>query len=120
MFKTEEGKLFNVFLEYKAQLKSYSKRMFDPFNRGERILYRDTSGQEFSTTVGQLNFFRWVLKNGIVEHCMKCIEDVDNDMLMSMKSRKASSSPSDKRRELSKAAVKKCINMSTRIVISFD
>lgn len=120
MFTTSEGKLFNVFLEYKAQLKSYSKRMFDPFNRGERIMFKDKRGNEFSTTVGQLNFFRWVLKHDIVSHCMQCIDDVESDMLASTRMRKASSSPNDKRRELSKAAIKKCMNISTKVTIKFD
>ena len=66
MFTTSSGRLFNVFMEYKSQLKSYSKRMFDPFNRGDRIVITDLDDNEISTTCGQLNFFRWVIKNDIV------------------------------------------------------
>ena len=57
--KDNNLKKFNVFIEYKSQLKSYSKKQFDPFCRRERISFYDTDNKEIITTVGQLNFFRW-------------------------------------------------------------
>jgi hypothetical protein len=119
MFTTSSGKLFNVFMEYKSQLKSYSKRMFDPFKRGDRILCKDRAGVEFSTTCGQLNFFRWVIKNNLIEECMKRIDEVEEDMVLSMKQRKTNSKLDEKRKELSRAAIKSCQNIKTRVTITF-
>lgn len=113
-FKTDEGRVFNVFLEYKAQLKSFSKRFFDPFCRGERLEHRG-----IQTTIGQLNFFRWSIKNGIVAHCIERASDIEDDMMESMKCRRLSD-PKEKRKELSKAAIKQCISTSTRVRIRFE
>ena len=119
MFTTSSGRLFNVFMEYKSQLKSYSKRMFDPFNRGDRIVFNDRDGGEISTTCGQLNFFRWVIKNDIVNECLRNIKEVEEDMTQSMKQRKTTAKPDEKRKELSKAAIKSCQNIKTRVTITF-
>jgi hypothetical protein len=120
MFTTSSGRLFNVFMEYKSQLKSYSKRMFDPFNRGDRITITDLNDNEISTTCGQLNFFRWVIKNDIVNECLRNIKEVEEDMTQSMKQRKTTAKPDEKRKELSKAAIKSCQNIQTHVTITFS
>ena len=57
------GKMFTVHVAYKSSLDGYSKKLFDPFCRTERIQF-----QGLTTTVAQLNFIRWVLTNGIIEY----------------------------------------------------
>lgn len=118
VYTTEDGRMFNVFMEYKAQLKSYGKKWFDPFCRGGRFDYEDCDGIMFSTTVGQLNFFRWALKNEIIKYCIQNLDVIEEDMANTMKNRK--NSVFQKRRELSKAVIKKCVNISTKITIHFD
>jgi hypothetical protein len=54
---------FPVHVEYKSSLNGYSKKLFDPFCRTERIQFK-----EFTTTVGQLNFIKWCIVNGIIQH----------------------------------------------------
>lgn len=61
-YKTREGKTFIVHVAYKSSLGGYSKKLFDPFCRTERI---DFMG--ISTTVAQLNFIRWCITNGIID-----------------------------------------------------
>ena len=56
------GKIFTVHVAYKSSLNGYSKKLFDPFCRTERIEF-----QGLTTTCGQLNFIRWVLSNGIID-----------------------------------------------------
>ncbi|ABT15037.1 hypothetical protein NY2A_B638R [Paramecium bursaria Chlorella virus NY2A] len=119
IYTTNDDRMFNVFMEYKAQLKSYSKKWFDPFCRGARLIYKDCDGKDFSTTIGQLNFFRWALKNDIIKYCMDNIKQIEEDMMNSTKERKRSDQ-GDKRRELSKAAIKRCTNINTRVTIRFD
>lgn len=54
---------FPVHVEYKSSLNGYSKKLFDPFCRTDRI---DFKGH--STTVGQLNFIKWCIVNGVIRH----------------------------------------------------
>jgi len=118
-FVTEEGKHFNIYLEYKSSLKSYSKRFFDPFCRGNRVEFEDQNGKKFMTTVGQLNFFRWVIKNNIIGECKKLLRHVEDDMAEAVRKRKVTDC-AESRRELNKARIKQCIATQTRVLISFS
>lgn len=73
-------RIFNVYLEYKSQLKSFSKNMFDPFKRGARITFEDIHGHPFETTVGQLNFFRWALKYDVIGYALEHAREIEQDM----------------------------------------
>jgi len=64
--ENNQKKNFIVYLDYKSQLKAYSKKNFDPFCRRERISFIDHDNNELITTVGQLNFFRWSIENNIL------------------------------------------------------
>jgi hypothetical protein len=74
---------FMVHLRYKAQLKAYSKKQFDPFCRRERIyLFLDHDGKKSNstpveTTVGQLNFFRWAIENNVIEYIENNLDDIN-------------------------------------------
>lgn len=65
--------------EYKNQLKSYTKRHFDPFKRYKKIdfHYDDVL---ILTTVGQLNFLTWAIKNKVIEY----IENNFNEITVAM------------------------------------
>jgi hypothetical protein len=62
------GQEFLVYTNYKSQLKAYSKKLFDPFCRRERIMFQITDSPPFMTTVGKLNFFRWALEKGVLNY----------------------------------------------------
>jgi hypothetical protein len=69
--KQDDDDDFNVHISYKAQLKSYKKRFFDPFRRGTKFNYqydKDDTTKKTLTTLGQLNFFRWVFVNKIIDY----------------------------------------------------
>jgi hypothetical protein len=59
------GKPFTVHVAYKSSLDGYSKKLFDPFCRTERIKFR-VMDQDIITTVAQLNFIRWCITNDII------------------------------------------------------
>jgi len=61
-FTAPNGKVFTVHVAYKSSLDGYSKKLFDPFCRTERIEF-----QGLVTTCAQLNFLRWAISNGIVK-----------------------------------------------------
>jgi hypothetical protein len=70
------GQEFIVYLNYKSQLKAYSKKMFDPFCRRERILFQCGNFEPFETTVGQLNFFKWAFEKDILSYIRLHLTDI--------------------------------------------
>lgn len=97
-YNLPDGRLFNLNLDYKAQLRGHSKKRFDPFCRlgdkndsgrlGRFFIDFETKTPEFLsektpeeleeyrsrktgvvTNVGQMNFFRWAINNKVVEYC---------------------------------------------------
>lgn len=76
---------FNVYLSYRNQLKAYQKEKFDPFRRNEHIVFFYDINKSVETTHGQLNFFRWVLQNDILEYIEEHMEDIEKDMLATQK-----------------------------------
>ena len=60
---------FSINISYKAQLKSFKKRYFDPFRRKKKfIFYIEKHNLNILTTLGQLNFFRWALSFDIIKY----------------------------------------------------
>jgi hypothetical protein len=117
------SKTFNMFLEYKSQLKAYSKRFFDPFCRRERLDFTDADGRTFNTTVGQLNFFRWALQHGVVDYGTRNNRHIEDDMLQSIRHRLGAGggvAAKPKRRELSKAAIKGCTKTHVKVTVRFS
>jgi|LakMenEpi03Aug12_release.lakeMendotaPanAssembly.Ray.scaffolds.fasta_scaffold422067_2 hypothetical protein len=76
---------FNVYLSYRSQLKAYSKQQFDPFRRRDRIKFFYEKDKWIETTIGQLNFFRWIVQNDILEYITLNIERIETDMIQSQK-----------------------------------
>jgi len=72
---------FNVYTNYRSQLKAFKKVQFDPFRRRDRILFRYAPDKLLNTTVGQLNFFRWALDHGILDSIESTLALVESDML---------------------------------------
>lgn len=76
---------FNVYASYRAQLKAYSKQQFDPFRRRDRIDFYYDRHQYVETTIGQLNFFRWMLQNNLTDYIDENFEAVETEMLRSQR-----------------------------------
>lgn len=73
---------FYLYLEYRAQLKSYSKIHFDCFRRHERISFviDNTPLRVIETTVGQLNFFRWAMQNNVLDYIRQHLAEIEEHM----------------------------------------
>jgi hypothetical protein len=68
-YTTTDGKLFTVHCAYKSSLDGYSKKLFDPFCRSAKFAYTiPGTSQEIHTTLAQLNFIKWCIKNNIIEY----------------------------------------------------
>lgn len=122
---------FNIYLDYKNQLKAYSKKYFDPFCRRDRILInikdltwkitnsnkqKANTDYELITTVGQLNFFKWFIENNVLKYAIENIEHIDKDMMETLNKSKKES----KRKELSKSASKSMFTYDSKIVVDFS
>lgn len=72
----------NVYLEYRAQLRAFSKHAFDPFRRHNRISFIVDSSplRTIDTTVGQMNFFRWAIQNRVVDYVLKHLTVIEDSM----------------------------------------
>lgn len=125
---------FDIYQNYKLQLRSYSKKQFDPFCRKNKILFYYNDKEFLETSCGQLCFFRWCIQNGILEYVEKHISDIENDMKVSIKqpkekvnspvkSKESDNSENDsprKRQTLSVSASRTVSKRKVTYTISFD
>lgn len=124
---------FNVYLDYKSQLKAYNKKQFDPFCRHERTKIQ-CGTEEIETTIGQANFFRWVLQNQILDYAVEHAEEIEADM--SSASRHATTHDVDadatipetshesgrrkRRGEINRSATRRMTKTTGKVVLSFS
>ena len=105
------GKYVIVYPSYKSHLKAYSKKMFDPFCRCKRIKF-----SEMETTVGQLNFFEWIITDGILEYIFLNKDKIHKDMELRLESQETSR----KRHELSSSASNLLSKHHVELKFSFE
>lgn len=112
-FVSSSNKYVIVYLAYKSHLKAYSKRMFDPFCRSKRIHFKG-----LETTVGQLNFFEWIISDNILDFLEKNRDIVHQDMETRIQESKDSTK--QKRSELSLSATNSITKHDHPVKVSFD
>ena len=83
-----DSRVIHVHESYKAQLKAYSKRQFDPFCRRDRIHFYYTPTEKLETTVGQLNFFRWAIENNVVKYVASNLKEIEAAMRVYVKAQR--------------------------------
>jgi len=111
IYNLKNGKSFNMYIDYKCQLRGYSKKCLDPFCRRQRLfldfetktpVYLDDDNvAEYKkrtdgvvTTIGQLNFFRWAINNEVIDFCFNNKESIDREMEENDKNKKKKKMPS--------------------------
>ena len=80
----DTDKVIFVWQAYNAALSGYGKALFDPFARGSKIGHTVTvtNGKEnIVTTLCQLNYFRWAIKNGVIDYVKRHVDEIYDDML---------------------------------------
>lgn len=66
---TTDPNIINIYENYKLQTKIHTKEYFDPFKRQKRIEYTFSKNHyKTITTIAQLNFFKWIIENGIIKY----------------------------------------------------
>lgn len=76
---------FNVYISYKAQLKTFHKKIFDPFRRNKKFYYSCVIKNniiKLETTIGQLQFFKWLFDNNIVHYVKENYESISKSMVI--------------------------------------
>jgi hypothetical protein len=114
-YMTQNGRHVIVYLAYKAHLKAYSKKMFDPFCRWKRIQFMG-----MNTTVGQLNFFEWAIQDEVMNYLDEHYEEVQKDMDDCSTTIAPKDGERRKRHELSRSATKSVCLHSVTVKVSFD
>lgn len=116
-FTTSKNMYVIVYLSYKSHLKAYSKKMFDPFCRCKRIKFKG-----LDTTVGQLNFFEWVLSDEIIQYLETNRDAVHADMEARLQELKdnVEKDTRRKRHELSNSATNSLSRHDVTVKVSFD
>ena len=114
-YLTKSGRDVNIYLRYKANLRAYSKRMFDPFCRWKKIKFMG-----MDTTVGQLNFFNWVIEDEVLDYLETHLEAVQTDMDSCSTVIRPAEEGRRKRHELSRSATKSVCHAVLPVVVKFD
>uniref|UniRef100_A0A6C0BWD9 Uncharacterized protein n=1 Tax=viral metagenome TaxID=1070528 RepID=A0A6C0BWD9_9ZZZZ len=116
-----------VYNDYKLNLRSYSKKRFDPFCRWDRISIPYKDNTSIQTTIGQLNFFKWAIDNAVIEYIEQNYKNIERDM----NERNSTAKKNDKevnldnktrkkREELSQLATRSIKKENIEIVVSFN
>lgn len=114
----------DVYQDYKLQLKSFSKKHFDPFCRKNKIIFYYTDTEYIETSCGQLCFFRWCFENNILEYVKTNLNEIEQDMKNTLKEKKSNyamdmESPT-KRQPISISAARSVSKKKLQYTVKFD
>ena len=122
--KTNNVYINNTLLyeQYRLELKSYSKKYFDPFNRtgqdSEQIVYK---GQLIS--IAQLNFFRFLIENDLLVFIENNYDHIYQEMKNVNKERRNNRTFLPKNVKspayINSVPTKSCTKINSRIVVDF-
>lgn len=114
-----DNKHIDVYQHYKLQLKSFSKNIFDPFCRKNKIIFYYNENEFIETSCGQLCFFRWCFENDILLYVNEHLNVIEQDMKNSLKRNKKDKA-THKRKPLSINASRTISKHHDKTVITFD
>lgn len=114
-YMTTTNRDVNIYLRYKANLRAYSKKMFDPFCRHKKIQYLG-----MNTTVGQLNFFNWILEDEVLDYLEANYDAVQADMDECSTTIQPTDGGRRKRHELSRSATKSVCHAAFPVSVKFE
>jgi hypothetical protein len=116
------GRFIDVYQDYKLQLKSYGKSVFDPFNRKNKLVFYYTDEDFIETSCGQLCFFRWCIQTNILSYVKDNFVTIEQDMKTSLKDKKNSikKDEANKRKPLSISAARSISKHDYTVKVTFD
>lgn len=125
----ETNETFNIHISYKAQLRSYKKKYFDPFRRRKKkfnfsYIDQDMLKNKFHTTIGQLNFFKWAFTNNLIDYVVEHKNELTIEMNKCHKDDKIKKTKKPKvvkvHNDICVIAKQKIVDGKMKISISFD
>jgi hypothetical protein len=75
-----EKERFFVWTRFRSAEDGYSKDLFDPYCRKDRIMIPYDETTNIITTIGQLNFFKWAILNKVVDYIVEHYDSITHDM----------------------------------------
>jgi len=75
-----ENERFFVWTRFRSAEDGYSKDLFDPYCRKDRIMIPYDETTNIITTIGQLNFFKWAIVNKVVDYIVQHYDAITQDM----------------------------------------
>jgi hypothetical protein len=81
------GEPFNVNDSYSRYEKHWTKKLFDPNQRGPRINFTTANGELVVTTLGQMNFMMWAIQFGVIDWAVRHKKEIKDHHKMVKKQR---------------------------------
>ena len=110
--------IINVYRSYKSWLWNHKRKNFDPFRRGKRIFF-DLGDETYESTVGQLNFFYWASRYGVLDYAKQHITEIERDQAVTTKAHHVVA-VKKKRRQLSQPPKETVFVNPTTIKVVFN
>lgn len=123
LMKLGRKRTIYVWQAYNAALDGYGKERFDPFARGKSkggaITLTNDKGESVTTTLRQLNYFRWAIDNGIINYVKEHIDDIYDDFT-TRSNRGSKKDKGAKKTKLSVSASKSLGLHNVKMTVKFD
>lgn len=108
-----QGEPFNINDSYSLYEKHWTKKLFDPNQRGPRINFSTSKNEIVVTTIGQLNFMMWAIQFGVIDWAVRHKKEIKDHHKIVKKTRqefiKAQPNRAKKRMRLTNADNSHCI-----------
>lgn len=114
--------VINVYRSYKSWLWNHKRKSFDPFRRGQRVFFQ-AGDKTYESTVGQLNFFYWAARYGVLDYARANIDAIEKDQACTVKQAgdgEETSAKKRKRRQLSQAPRKSVFVYPAAVTVVFN
>lgn len=109
----------DIYNSYKSQLKAFNKKMFDPFCRKhsekQKFPFYYDENNFITTTIGQLNFFRWAIENKVIDYVTEYYDAIKQDLKCKHKKTTSTSSTSSSMRSSEEST-----NLGTSYIVCFN
>ena len=126
----------NIYNSYKSNLRAFSKQLFDPFRRKNilymiyentnydntnkiniifSLQYNKVQSNYVKTTIGQINFFKWIIDNNIYEYIVEHKKIIEDDMIFSQKQNNYKKLDKNKNGSTTEISRKKRIELSKSV-----
>jgi len=111
-----------VWQSYNAALDGYGKELFDPFARGKSkgaITLTNEKSESVTTTLRQLNYFRWAIETGVIDYVKEHIDEIYKDFV-TRSNRGVKKDKGAKKQKLSVSASKSLGIHKVKMTVNFN